>query len=58
MTAVTTEVDIAGGTINNLALTLQAEPGAFKGMKPLRLRVVAADDAKVERIETSRFFAP
>ncbi|MCP5476622.1 MAG: 4Fe-4S binding protein [Rhodanobacteraceae bacterium] len=53
-----TEVEIAGGAINNLALTLQAEPGAFKGMKPLRLRVVAADDGKVERIETSRFFAP
>ncbi len=53
-----TEVEIAGGVINNLALTLQAEPGAFKGMKPLRLRVTAADDPKVERIETSRFFAP
>ncbi|MGE4071866.1 MAG: 4Fe-4S dicluster domain-containing protein [Lysobacterales bacterium] len=53
-----TEVEIAGGAINNLALTLQAEPGAFKGMKPLRLRVTAADDPKVERIETSRFFAP
>lgn len=53
-----TEVEIAGGAINNLALTLQAEPGAFKGMKPLRLRVTAADDPKVERIEASRFFAP
>ena len=53
-----TEVEIAGGAINNLALTLQAEPGVFKGMKPLRLRVTAADDPKVERIEASRFFAP
>ncbi|HWS26612.1 MAG TPA: 4Fe-4S dicluster domain-containing protein [Xanthomonadales bacterium] len=53
-----TEVEVPGGSIKNLALTLEAEPGAIKGMVPMKLRVVAADDPLIERIETNRFFAP
>ncbi|MBK8070052.1 MAG: 4Fe-4S binding protein [Rhodanobacteraceae bacterium] len=53
-----TELDVNAGTIRNLPLTLEAEPGAFKGMVPVRLHVVAVDDPKVERYEDSRFFAP
>lgn len=53
-----TEVEVPGGAIKNLALTLEADPGAIKGMVPMKLRVVAADDPLIERIETNRFFAP
>ncbi len=54
----TTQVEVPAGGIQNLAVTLMAEPGAFKGMVPMRIRVVADDDGAVERVETSRFFAP
>jgi polyferredoxin len=54
----TTQVEVPAGSIQNLAVTIEAEPGTFKGMVPMRLRVVADDDGAVERIETSRFFAP
>ncbi|MBK9658107.1 MAG: hypothetical protein IPO66_22955 [Rhodanobacteraceae bacterium] len=53
-----TEVEVPGGSIKNLALTLEAEPGAIKGMVPVTLRVVAADAPLIERIENNRFFAP
>jgi polyferredoxin len=53
-----TRVELPAGAIQNLAITIEAEPGAFKGMVPIRLRVVADDDPTVERVETSRFFAP
>jgi hypothetical protein len=39
-------------------MTLVAAPGALKGMVPVKLRVVARDDARVERIEESRFYSP
>ena len=53
-----TEVEVPGGAIKNLALTLEAEAGEIKGMVPVTLRVVAVDDPLIERIETNRFFAP
>ena len=53
-----TEVEVSAGTIRNLPLTLEAEPGALKGMVPVRLHIVAVDDPKVERYEDTRFFAP
>jgi polyferredoxin len=53
-----TELEVNAGTIRNLPLTLEAEPGALKGMVPVRLHVVAIDDPKVERYEDTRFFAP
>ncbi|MCE7930554.1 MAG: 4Fe-4S binding protein [Xanthomonadales bacterium PRO6] len=53
-----TEVEVQGGAIHNLALTLAAKPGAVRGMVPVRLRIVASDDAAVQRLEQTRFFAP
>ena len=53
-----TEVEVAAGTIRNVPMTLEAEPGALKGMVPVRLQIVAVDDPKVERYEDTRFFAP
>ncbi|MFO1494496.1 MAG: 4Fe-4S dicluster domain-containing protein [Lysobacterales bacterium] len=53
-----TEVDVPGGMIQNVAMTLVAEPGAVRSMTPIHLRVTALDDATVTRLETNRFFAP
>jgi polyferredoxin len=52
------EVLVPAGAIQNLPMTLVAAPGALKGMVPVKLRVVARDDARVERIEESRFYSP
>jgi polyferredoxin len=52
------EVTVPAGAIQNVPMTLAASPGALKGMVAVKLRVVALDDATVERIEESRFYSP
>lgn len=53
-----TEVEVLGGAIQNVAMTLEVEPGSVKGMVPVKLKIVAADNAEVMRLEATRFFAP